>query len=200
MQDHCTIFTIGHSSHKWEHFARLLASHAITAIADVRSAPFSRRSPHFNRGELKERLRNEGIAYSFLGRELGGRPIGKEYYCHGVADYEKMAEAPEFVEGIKRVVEGGQKYRIALLCSEHDPLDCHRCILVGRRLLDRECSVNHILADGSLETQKSIEDRLLVLEAQEDLFIPRRERVSAAYRERSKKVAYAEKPSLLAAE
>ena len=107
------------------------------AVADVRSSPYSRHSPHFSRDELRAELRSEGISYVFLGNELGGRPKDRRFYCEGVADYEKMAQTPEFKTGLDRVIEGARKYRIALMCSEHDPLDCHRCLLVGRALAQR---------------------------------------------------------------
>ena len=136
----------------------------------------------------------DGISYVFLGKELGGRPSESESYCEGVADYERMAEAPAFKKGLDRVIEGSKKYRIALLCSERDPLDCHRCLLVGRALAERGIGVSHILDDGRVVSHAEIEDKLLEITGRNanDLFAPRAERLAAAYRERARKVAFVE--------
>jgi uncharacterized protein (DUF488 family) len=194
MAGHLTIFTVGHSNHSLEHFERLLRSAGITAVADVRSAPYSRHTPHFNRDELKHSLREIGIVYSYLGNELGGRPRDKTFYCAGTADYEKMAQASSFKEGISRVMSGATKYRIALLCSEHDPLDCHRCLLVGRELSRQGAHVEHILSDGSVQTHNAAEERLLKAAGtrEDDFFMPLQERIASAYLERSRRVAYSE--------
>ncbi|PBC19715.1 MULTISPECIES: DUF488 domain-containing protein [unclassified Mesorhizobium] len=191
------IFTIGHSNLSYEAFLSLLRQAGVTAIADVRTSPFSRRSPQFSQPQLKSELPLDGVAYSFLGKELGGRPAGKQFYCEGVANYERMAQSSDFKRGIQRVLEGAQKYRIALMCSEHDPLDCHRCLLVGRALSERDLAVRHILSNGKIVDQRDIEEKLLRLEGKqdEDLFVPREDRLAAAYRERSRKVAYSEPPS-----
>lgn len=187
------VLTIGHSTHSWERFVALLRQAHVTAIADVRSAPYSRHFPHFNRDELRAELRVDGISYVFLGNELGGRPNERRFFCEGVADYEKMAQAPEFNRGLDRVIEGAKKYRIALMCSERDPLDCHRCLLVGRALVQRGIRVSHILDDGRIVRHADVEDRLLKLSGRnaEDLFAPHPERLAAAYRDRARKVAFA---------
>ena len=155
------VFTIGHSTLSWEGFVSLLRRANVTAIADVRTSPYSRHYPHFNRDDLREELRSDGISYVFLGKELGGRPSERRFYRDGVADYEKMAQASEFNKGLERVIEGSKKYRIALMCSERDPLDCHRCLLVGRALAERGVRVSHILDDGRIVSQSEIEDKLL---------------------------------------
>jgi uncharacterized protein (DUF488 family) len=194
MSDALTVFTIGHSAHSRKYFLALLRTANVTAVADVRTSPYSRLYPHFNRDDLREELRSDGISYVFLGRELGGRPTERRFYCEGVADYEKMAEASEFSKGLKRVIEGAKKYRIALMCSERDPLDCHRCLLVGRALAQRGVRVSHILDNGKLTSQEEIEESLLELSGRnfDDFFAPRPERLAAAYRERARKVAFAE--------
>jgi uncharacterized protein (DUF488 family) len=188
------VFTIGHSTHSWERFVALLRSAKVTAVADVRTTPYSRHYPHFNRDDLREELRSDGISYVFLGKELGGRPSERKFYCEGVADYEKMAQASEFSRGLDRVIEGAKKYRVALMCSECDPLDCHRCLLVSRALIQRGVRVNHILDDGSIVSHAKIEETLLGLSGRntDDFFAPLSERLAAAYRERSRKVAFAE--------
>lgn len=189
-----TVLTIGHSSHSYEHFLELLRKAQVTAVADVRTAPYSRHYPHFNGNDLKRELRQDGISYLFLGNELGGRPTVRQFYCDGIADYEKMAATEEFRTGLDRVAEGAKKYRIVLMCSEQDPLDCHRCLLVGRALAKHGITVKHVMPDGRILEQAQIEDRLLKMSGREndDMFAPREERLAAAYRERARKVAFVE--------
>jgi Protein of unknown function, DUF488 len=188
------VLTIGHSSLAYGDFLRRLDMSGVTAIADVRSSPYSRRSPQFGKKELSDALRLSGIAYVFLGKELGGRPTNPKLFNYGIADYERMAAEPEFLEGLLRVAHGAQRYKIALMCSEASPFDCHRCLLVGRALHERGASVKHILSDDSLCSQNDIESSLLEMANKEsgDLFQSRSERLWAAYRSRARKVAYSE--------
>src|SRR3954466_7918576 len=190
--DAINVLTVGHSTHSWERFIQLLRSAGVTAIADVRTSPYSRHYPHFNREELRQELRLYGISYAFLGKELGGRPSDREFYRDGVADYEKMAHASDFNKGLDRVLEGARKFRVALLCSEHAPLDCHRCLLVGRALAQRGVHVSHLLSSGEVMSHAAIEEELLELSGRSgnDLFAPREERLAAAYCERARKVAF----------
>jgi uncharacterized protein (DUF488 family) len=191
------VLTVGHSTLALDSFLNLLRKVGVTAVADVRSSPFSRRSPHFSRDEFRAALKEIGIKYVFLGKELGGRPRATNLYCDGVADYEKMALEPAFLKGIDRVVEGSNEHTIALMCSEHNPLDCHRCLLVGRALAERKISLGHILSNGKIATQHEIEEKLLALSGAEkkdmkDMFATREELLATAYRSRAKAVAYRE--------
>lgn len=188
-----TVWTVGHSSLSSEAFFDLLSAEGITAVADVRSAPYSRRNSHFDREEFKGRCDSAGVAYSFLGKELGGRPRHPKYFCDGVADYEKMAESESFKSGLTRVLSGSERYKVAVMCSERHPLDCHRCLLVGRRLAELKVNIKHLLHDGSVLSQPDIEERLLSESKQNDLFASIPERVAAAYRERNMKVGYVER-------
>lgn len=155
------VFTIGHSTHTLERFRELLRQHCITAVADVRSTPYSRRNPQFNRAELARSLVEADIAYVFLGRELGGRSDDPSDYEDGRVRYDRLQAKPAFGVGVERVIRGTLEQRIALVCSEKEPLDCHRSLLVAQALADRGVSVNHILADGSLETHSQTMKRLL---------------------------------------
>ena len=197
MANPLSVLTIGHSTHSWKHFASLLHGSGVTAVADVRTSPYSRRYPHFNRDELREKLRRDGLLYVFLGNELGGRPKEPQLYRNGVADYETMAKTKEFSNGLSRVVEGAKNHRIALLCSERDPLNCHRCLLVGRALAENGVRVSHVLDRGNVATQVEIEDRLLELydHGAHDLFLPRADRLVQAYRARARKGAFAQRPA-----
>lgn len=189
------IFTIGHSNHPIERFIALLDGARVTAVVDVRSAPVSRFAPQFNKEALAQVLTEQHIVYAFLGNALGGRPKQQHLYTKGVADYEKMAASLEFQAAIARLIEATERHRIALMCSESDPLDCHRCLLVARALVAANLEVAHILASGEIVAHSQTEERLLTLEGlgEEELFLrTREERLVKAYRLRSSKVAYAE--------
>ena len=155
------IFTIGHSNHSLEGFLALLSKHRVTAVADVRSAPWSRFNPHFNRNALSAALKARGIRYVYLGRELGGRPDDPALYDEGGhVRYEQVAQTSEFQDGVARVVGGAATHRIALMCAEKEPLDCHRTHLVARALDAEGVAVVHILADGGIERHAETMKRL----------------------------------------
>jgi uncharacterized protein (DUF488 family) len=164
----------------------------VEAIADIRSTPRSRFSPHFNKDTMREALAARGVAYMFLGKELGGRPQSPALYTDGVADYEKMAASPEFRLGLDRLIEAAARRSVAAMCSEADPLECHRCLLVGRALAGQGADVRHILASGKIVTHAEVEDRLLSLEnlAEDLLASSREQRLAEAYRSRSRKAGY----------
>ena len=168
----------------------------MTAVADVRSAPYSRHFPHFSREALRAALTGDGIAYAYMGAELGGRPASRDLFRDGVANYDLMAEATAFGPALDRLIAGAARHRIALMCSEHDPLDCHRCLLVGRALHGRGVPVWHILADGGHLDHVQIEQALLKLtgRAGDDLFASREERLALAYRDRNRRAAFAVDP------
>lgn len=148
------IFTIGHSNHSLEAFLGLLASQQIDVLVDTRTQPHSAYSPHFNRAELTNAVTAEGMKYLFLGKELGGRPAGSEFYDgDGRVLYYRLAESELFLSGIARLEKGIQEFRVALVCSEEDPQVCHRQLLVGRVLSERGVTLHHIRGDGRVETQ-----------------------------------------------
>src|SRR5208282_1550008 len=132
------LFSIGHSNIPAARFAALLQDAAVTAVADVRSAPNSRWFPWFSQKALSAQLAGIGIAsYTAMGATLGGRPRDGSLYRDGVADYEAMAKQPEFHAALDRLQEAVARSRVCLMCAEREPLDCHRCLLVARRLAER---------------------------------------------------------------
>lgn len=189
-----TVYTVGHSNVSGELFVALLRQHRITAIADVRSHPYSRYLPHFSQPALKATLREAGIHYVFLGRELGARPEDQSCYVNGKALYGRIAATPAFARGLERVRQGAATERIALLCAEKDPITCHRTILVCRHLRAPNLAIGHILADGSLEAHAALEQRLLRLHGldQLDLFNPRPldRLIEEAYDRQGEQIAY----------
>ena len=156
-----TLFTIGHSDYPGSHVVSLLRLHGVEAVADVRSSPYSQRLPQFNRETLEGSLKAAGLHYVFLGRELGARRDEKECYVEGRADYTLIARTAAFAEGLSRVRQGLVKMSIALLCAEHDPLTCHRMVLVCRHLRATCPVIQHIRRDGRLESNQEAELRLL---------------------------------------
>ncbi len=179
-----SILTIGHSNHTMETFLQLLDRHDVSALADVRAAPYSRFNPQFNREQLAECLKNSNIEYVYLGRELGGRSDDPACYEHGRISYDRLSRTPGFHEGLKRVVRGAEEYHIALMCAEKEPLDCHRTLLVGHELDKMNgIDVTHILPDGRLEPHKDTMNRLLAKYRhlrEDDWFRSRDERISEA--------------------
>ena len=155
------VYTIGHSNQAIAEFIALLKKHQINALADVRSHPYSRFLPHFNQEMLQSSIKAAGIHYVYLGQELGARPKNLSCYVNGKALYERIAETPEFSEGLSRICKGAQQYTIALMCAEQDPATCHRAILISSRLQEQGLTVEHIHRDGHLETHTQLEDRLL---------------------------------------
>jgi Protein of unknown function, DUF488 len=151
------VFTIGHSNHSAEKLAGLLKNCGIEVLVDTRSRPYSRHAPHFNRGAIERLLSGDGIGYVFLGRELGGRPEGEEFYDgEGRVDYALVGCSGPFLDGISRLEEEIRARTVALLCSEEDPIRCHRRLLVGRALEERGITLRHIRGDGSIEPEGEV--------------------------------------------
>jgi uncharacterized protein (DUF488 family) len=187
----CDLFTIGHSNTPIARFEQLLQENAVTAVVDVRTTPSSGRYPWFSQAPLRNRLAKTGIDYVFEGAALGGRPRDRKLIRDGVADYEAMAATPQFRAGIDRVVEKMNEARVCLMCAEREPLDCHRCLLVGRALAEGGLRVGHILADGNVEPHRATEERLLSMTAEPDLFTTDMAAwLAAAYRKRARAVAF----------
>jgi uncharacterized protein (DUF488 family) len=193
-----TLFTIGHSNHSLDRFLELLQQHQITAIGDVRSTPYSRYCPQFNPPALKPALAAAGIAYVFLGRELGARPDDPQCYVDGSVSYERLAMRREFGHGLERVSQGVVKYRLALMCTEKDPIDCHRMILICHRLRSKGLAIHHVLADSSIETNEAAERRLCEkLDLRPTLFETQEQIVEQAYGRQAKRISYKQEDDLV---
>lgn len=189
-----TIYTVGHSNHSLENFVALLKLHNVTAIGDVRSQPVSTYTPHFSREPLAAALAQHRIAYVFLGNYLGGRSSNKACYRHGRLQYSLVMQEQSFATGIERLKTGMQQFRIALMCSEKDPLGCHRALLVGRHLFQQGIRLEHISATGETESHAALEMRLLdICKIPEgDMFRDRDACISDAYQVQGDRVAHAD--------
>lgn len=190
-----TLFTVGHSTHPLEQFIALLKKHDVEAICDVRSVPYSQHNPQFNREPLKEQLRASGVAYVFLGKELGARSENPDCYINGKVQYNYLVDEPLFQHGIRRLRKGIETLRVALMCAERDPLTCHRTILICRELRGDNLSIEHILADGTIETHSAAERRLMsMLNIQPDMLNDELECREQAYERQANNIAYVKPP------
>ena len=167
------LYTIGHSNHPIDKFIQLLVDHCIELIVDVRSAPYSRFNPQYNKNALQQALDKQHIAYVYAGEGLGGRPKDPACYKHNAIpdkaadylheiDYPEVMKRPWFLNGIQQLVEITGQHTTSILCSEEDAARCHRHHLIARYLMD-ECpgiSILHIRGDSSIIDAKSIQPAL----------------------------------------
>jgi uncharacterized protein (DUF488 family) len=190
------LYTVGHSNHSTDKLIELLTSNDVTAVADVRSTPYSRYAPQFNREMLCGELRRARLAYVFMGHQLGGRSTDRSCYVDGRLDYSLVAKSKSFLHGLARLTAGMSKHRIALLCAERDPLMCHRAILVCRHLDLLGVRARHILGDGGVEDHRDAILRLLIELGMSniDLFRNGDQQIADAYERRGTEIAYTETP------
>lgn len=168
------IYSIGHTNHTIDKFILMLRKQNINCIVDVRSTPFSKYTPQFNKDTLQKSLNIRGIHYLHMGKEFGARRDSTLLYSkEGYLDFEKARQDVDFLSGVERLKDGCEKgFRIALMCTEKDPLDCHRAIMVSKGLKDNGFNVRHILPDNTIQSQEKIEERLL------DKYFPDRFQIS----------------------
>jgi uncharacterized protein (DUF488 family) len=167
------IKTIGHSNHPIEKFIDLLVRGGVALLVDVRSTPYSRRFPQFGRERLQKSLAEAGIDYVWEGESLGGM-------AKGVKSYGEAAARPDFKAALDRVIETAAETQLCLMCAEKEPMDCHRTVLVSRRLAERGAAVEHLLADGMVRAHAQIEEALLT-KTGADLFDDRATLLAQAY-------------------
>lgn len=186
------LYSIGYSCHTVDSFRKVLLDNNVTAVADVRSSPYSKFKPDFNKDIIKKKLNEFGIVYVFLGNNLGARIDAPECYKNGKADYDLIAKHPTFLAGLERLKKGMENYKIALMCAEKDPITCHRAILIFRNLRNQNIKLAHILCDGTIEDHSESEKRLIKLLKLEqlDLFSDNSDLFDKAYKLQSQKIAY----------
>jgi len=189
----CPVLTIGHSRHPLEAFVALLRRYEVAKVIDVRSTPYSRFNPQFNREPLARSLTACDVEYVFLGVELGGRSDDPSCYENGRIRYDRVAATPSFQRGLDRVVDAVGGRPVALMCAEKEPLDCHRTLLVAQVLTARGVPVGHILADGGVETHAGVMERLIALHGgtqQGELFASPGDRVEWAVAKQTERIGY----------
>ncbi len=192
------LYTVGHSTVPIETFIDLIKKYDVQYVIDVRSTPYSRYASQFNTDVLESALKSEGIGYSHMGRYFGARQESREFYnVEGYLDFELFRESELFKKGLRNIEHGLEKYNIALMCTEKDPIDCHRAIMVGRGFELDGIPVKHILHSGEVLEQHGLNRRLL------DMYFPDRAQTSLfddgadeaellfeAYRLRNKEIGY----------
>ncbi len=191
---HNILYTVGHSNHTIEYFIDLLKQHKIGIVVDVRSVPYSRFCSQFNKDILSATLKEACIQYMFLGKELGARPDDPACYESGCVNFKSMAKRKEFKDGVQRFIAGMGKQHVALMCTEKEPLDCHRTILICRNLKEYNLSIKHILEDGKIEDHHDSERRLVKnLKIEPILFEPEKtesDLIEQAYNQQSQKISH----------
>ena len=151
------LFTISHSNQGSKEFLKLLSSNLIHVLVDIRSYPHSRFTSQFNAAPLKKALADRGMKYRYFCRELGGKPPDPSLYdSEGYTLYNLLAQSPSFIKAVQRLLKGLESHRIALMCSEEDPWECHRHLLIGRVMRRKGVQVLHIRADGRVQTDEQI--------------------------------------------
>jgi uncharacterized protein (DUF488 family) len=192
------LFTIGYSGLEATGFTRLLEANNINVICDVRSTPYSHYKPDFSRGPFRSFLNKSGFKYVFLGEQLGARPKDRSCYVNGQATYDRISKSSFFMDGLIRIRNGVDTLNLALVCSERDPIECHRAVLVCRNLPDLRPVTYHIHTDGTVENQDQFDERLVQLHNAAPPPLLRRpgdwERaVAQAYEKQSAAIAYRER-------
>jgi uncharacterized protein (DUF488 family) len=189
------IYTIGSSIHSIYDFILLLKRHHINAVADVRSMPYSQHTPQFNKDALTNALKNTSVYYLDFSKEFGARRNESEAYTNNQVDFRKVIKLPIFLSGIERINAGILKgYNIALLCTEKNPLDCHRFSLVSRALSHKlSVNIDHILFNGELINQHDLEKKMLHdFKLENDLFDDYETQLEKAYENVGNKISYKE--------
>ena len=188
------LYTIGHSNYTIKHFIDLLKQHNINTIVDVRSVPYSRYCPQFDKKILAAALETANIQYMFLGKELGARPDNPACYKNGCVDFKSIASSEEFKDGLQHLLTSIEKHNIALMCTEKEPLECHRTILICRNLKEHDISIKHILESGKIEEHHDTERRLVkMLKIEPILFEPDKtesDLIEQAYEQQSQNICY----------
>lgn len=186
------LFTIGYSSFSIKSFIEILSKYNITAIADVRSSPYSRFKPEFVLKNIKKILSENNIAYIFLGDLCSARIDSPECYGNGKVNFKLIEKHEKFAMCLNRIKEGMKDYRIALMCAEKDPITCHRTILICRNLRSPSIKIRHILENGSIEEHADTEKRLMRLYKldQSDMYRSEVMRLEEAYDLQGDKIAF----------
>jgi len=191
---HNILYTIGHSNHTIKHFIALLRRSKINMVVDVRSVPYSRYCPQFDKNDISAALQAVNIQYMFLGRELGARPDDPACHKDGRVDFKCVARSKEFRDGLQRLLSDIGKYYVVLMCTEKEPLECHRTILICRNLKEHNLCIKHILEDGRVEDHHDTERRLVkMLKIEQTLFEPEQmqsDLIEQAYDQQSQNISY----------
>ncbi|MFK4132295.1 DUF488 family protein [Pseudomonas luteola] len=167
------IFTIGYAGLTESQFVKLLKQMNVSAVADVRSSPYSKTFPGFNRENMPNWLSESGIRYVYLGEELGPRSMDPAHYKDDQVQFERLKQTELFNKGIRRLENGSKRMTIAIMCAEKDPMTCHRSLLVAHYGQSSALSFHHIHQNGEVESHAQMLRRAMgALKIEEDMFTP----------------------------
>lgn len=167
------IFTIGYSCFEIGKFVEILKKYNINCVIDVRSNPNSKFYTDYNKDELMSVLKVNNIYYRNYAKEFGARQENPKYYTDGYLDFGKFAKSESFISGIDKLIKSMEEnYTFVLMCAEKDPATCHRNIMIAKEFHKLGYKVSNILNTGDIETQESIEKRLI------DCYFPDRNQLS----------------------
>jgi uncharacterized protein (DUF488 family) len=155
------LYTIGHSTHPIELFISILKNMGINVIFDVRSTPYSKFAEQYNKDRLKTTLEKYNITYVPMGEQLGARYSDRSLlFTDGKVDFNKVEKTEKFKDGIMRINDDIKKgFTIALMCSEKNPLECHRFSMISHYLYNEGYEIIHLLPERTIE-HGMLEDKL----------------------------------------
>lgn len=193
-----TVYTIGYSGFNIDDFIKTLKEKNISLVIDVRSTPYSQYYAEYNKENLSTILEKSHIYYRNYFSEFGARQGERKYYPNGYLDFEIFSKSESFLSGVEKLKKSMEKnYTFALLCSEKDPIMCHRTILVSRAFHMRGYKIIHLMSDGISITQEDIEERLLNIffpeRNQISMFTPtlsKQEYINESYKKQNEKIGY----------
>ena len=189
-----TLYTIGYGNLEIIRFIQLLKNNNIQVLCDIRSHPYSKFSPEYSQDVLESSLKKHSIKYIFMGNELGGRTDDPNCYDQNhQIDYEKYAETEVFKKGLERLLDGIEKYKIVLMCSEKDPERCHRSLLVARFLKEKHSNIKHIHHNLTVETHGEFEQRIVKKMDKNTSIFGDEESLQQTYKKLSEKAGYKKK-------
>ena len=165
------IYSIGHGSKNIDIFINELNSFNIKYLIDIRSNPYSKYNPQYNREILHNQLISSNIIYVYLGDNLGGLPKDHSCYCEGKVSYDLLKEKDFFKEGMKRLINASElNVNVAIMCSEIKPEECHRSKLIGQELMKLNISIQHIIDNRTIKDQITLINQLTKGKGVVDLF------------------------------
>jgi uncharacterized protein (DUF488 family) len=154
-------------------FISLLRNYNINGVIDVRSNPNSKFHEEFNKKNIESELKIRSIIYRNYQDEFGARQLNTAFYSDGYLNFRTFSNSKIFMSGISKVIAGTNAgYTIVLMCAEKDPVNCHRNIMVARKLHEMGYEIRNLLSDGTYELQTDLEMRLV------DKYFPDRNQMS----------------------
>lgn len=193
MNNSTILYTIGCSNRTPDNFLNVLRKYNIQVIVDVRSVPYSSFTPQFNQEALRKLLIDNGMTYLSFANEFGAKRKEDTVYTNNYVDFSKVNKLDIFKNGIDRILNGLKKeYVIALMCTEYNPIDCHRFSMVSRAFSKiPNISIIHIFDENKYVTNEELEEKMLKeFKLQPELFETREQLIDQAYKKLENRIAF----------